>query len=169
MAEYALSIDENRLEDWVELFDEGCDYKVVTREKVEQGLPNVLMWCDTKNMLRDRVESHRNVNLYNLHYDRHVLGLLRALVADGVFEASSTVRPQAPVDKMAWVAELSLLIEDSFIGGGDRDEHISSEKGVGVSSAICGNPCYVRLALRRGRANPEVRGCGRRWHSGSLL
>ena len=76
MAEYALSIDENRLEDWVELFDEGCDYKVVTRENVEQGLPNVLMWCDNKNMLRDRVESYRNVNLYNLHYDRHVLGLL---------------------------------------------------------------------------------------------
>jgi anthranilate 1,2-dioxygenase small subunit len=50
---------------------------VVTRENVEQGLPNVLMWCDNKNMLRDRVESYREVNLYNLHYDRHVLGPLR--------------------------------------------------------------------------------------------
>jgi anthranilate 1,2-dioxygenase small subunit len=77
MAEYALSIDENRLEDWIELFDEACDYKVVTRENVEQGLPNVLMWCDNKNMLRDRVESYRHVNLYNPHYDRHVLGPLR--------------------------------------------------------------------------------------------
>ena len=37
MAEYALSIDETRLEDWGELFAEGCDYKVVTRENVEQG------------------------------------------------------------------------------------------------------------------------------------
>jgi anthranilate 1,2-dioxygenase small subunit len=77
MAEYALSIDENRLEDWVDLFDEACDYRVVTRENVEQGLPNVLMWCDNKNMLRDRVESYRHVNLYNPHYDRHVLGPLR--------------------------------------------------------------------------------------------
>jgi anthranilate 1,2-dioxygenase small subunit len=34
------------------------------------------MWCDNKNMLRDRVESYRHVNLYNLHYDRHVLGPL---------------------------------------------------------------------------------------------
>jgi anthranilate 1,2-dioxygenase small subunit len=76
MAEYAMAVDENRLEDWVELFDEGCDYKVVTRENVEQGLPNVLMWCDNKNMLRDRVESYRHVNLYNPHYDRHVLGPL---------------------------------------------------------------------------------------------
>ena len=77
MAEYAMALDENRLEDWVELFEEECDYKVVTRENVEQNLPNVLMWCDNKNMLRDRVESYRHVNLYNPHYDRHVLGLLR--------------------------------------------------------------------------------------------
>jgi anthranilate 1,2-dioxygenase small subunit len=83
MAEYAMVIDENRLEDWVELFDEACDYKVVTRENVERGLPNVLMWCDNKNMLRDRVESYRRVNLYNLHYDRHILGPLHFTGGDG--------------------------------------------------------------------------------------
>ena len=76
MAAYAMAIDDNRLEDWVELFDEACDYKVVTRENVEQNMPNILMWCDNKNMLRDRVESYRHVNLYNLHYDRHILGPL---------------------------------------------------------------------------------------------
>jgi anthranilate 1,2-dioxygenase small subunit len=83
MAEYAMAIDDNRLEDWVELFDETSDYKVVTRENVEQNLPNVLMWCDNKNMLRDRVESYRHVNLYNLHYDRHVLGPLRFVKEEG--------------------------------------------------------------------------------------
>ena len=91
MAEYGMALDEDRLEDWVELFEEACDYRVVTRENVEQNLPNVLMWCDNKNMLRDRVESYRNVNLYNLHYDRHVIGPLRLLgEKDGVcsFEAS---------------------------------------------------------------------------------
>jgi anthranilate 1,2-dioxygenase small subunit len=76
MAEYGMAIDEDRLEDWVELFDERCDYRVLTRENVEQGLPNVLMWCDNKDMLRDRIDSYRNVNEYNLHYDRHVLGPL---------------------------------------------------------------------------------------------
>ena len=76
MAEYGMAIDEDRLEDWVELFAEDCDYRVVTRENVEQGLPNILMWCDNKNMLRDRVDSYRNVNEYNLHYDRHILGPL---------------------------------------------------------------------------------------------
>jgi anthranilate 1,2-dioxygenase small subunit len=83
MAEYAMLIDEDKLEDWVELFDEACDYRIVTRENVEQGLPNVLMWCDNRNMLHDRVASYRNVNLYNLHYDRHILGPLRITGAEG--------------------------------------------------------------------------------------
>ena len=77
MAEYGMALDEDRLEDWVELFEEACDYRIVTRENVDQGLPNVLIWCDNKNMLRDRIESYRNVNLYNPHYDRHVIGPLR--------------------------------------------------------------------------------------------
>ena len=91
MAEYGMALDEDRLEDWVELFDEACDYRVVTRENVEQNLPNVLMWCDNKNMLRDRVESYRNVNLYNPHYDRHVIGPLRIVGEKGgvwTFDAS---------------------------------------------------------------------------------
>jgi len=87
LAEYALLIDEDRLEDWVELFDEACDYRVVTRENVEQGLPNVMIWCDNKNMLRDRIASYRNVNEYNLHWDRHVIGAPRFCgEAGGVWE-----------------------------------------------------------------------------------
>ena len=77
LAEYALRLDEDRLEDWIELFDADCSYKVVTRENVEQGLPNILIWCANKDMIRDRVESFRNVNEYNLHWDRHVVGAPR--------------------------------------------------------------------------------------------
>ena len=77
VAEYGLRLDEDRLEDWVELFAEDCDYRVVTRENVEQGLPNIMMWCDNKNMLRDRIASYRSVNEYNLHWDRHVIGAIR--------------------------------------------------------------------------------------------
>jgi anthranilate 1,2-dioxygenase small subunit len=87
MAEYGMALDEDRLEDWVELFAEDCDYRVVTRENVQQNLPNVLMWCDNKNMLRDRIESYRQVNLYNPHYDRHVIGPLRK-VGENSFDAS---------------------------------------------------------------------------------
>ena len=104
MAEYGMALDEDRLEDWVELFDEACDYKVVTRENVEQSLPNVLMWCDNKNMLRDRVESYRQVNLYNLHYDRHVLGPLRFVKQEG----------------SAWTFEVSYSLFQTELEGASR-------------------------------------------------
>ena len=72
LAEYALRLDEDRLEEWIDLFDADCSYKVVTRENVEQDLPNILIWCANQDMLRDRVASYRDVNEYNLHWDRHV-------------------------------------------------------------------------------------------------
>jgi anthranilate 1,2-dioxygenase small subunit len=91
IAEYGLLIDENRLEEWVELFCVDCDYKIVSRENVEQDLPNVMIWCDNKNMLRDRVESYRHVNEYNLHWDRHVIGPLRFCGhADGVWSIEAS-------------------------------------------------------------------------------
>lgn len=99
MAEYAMAIDDDRLEDWVALFDEACDYRVVTRENVEQGLPNILMWCDNRDMLADRVESYRHVNEYNLHWDRHVLGPLRFTGNDGAawrFDVSYSLFQTAP-------------------------------------------------------------------------
>lgn len=94
IAEYGLLLDENRLEEWVELFVPDCDYRIVTRENVEQGLPNVLMWCDNRDMLRDRVESYRHVNEYNLHWDRHVIAPVRVREQPGkpwLVEASYSV------------------------------------------------------------------------------
>lgn len=77
VVEYGHLIDEDRLEDWLGLFAEDCRYTVIARENVEQKLPLPLLSCDNKRMLRDRVSSYRDVNEYNLHTDRHVIGGVR--------------------------------------------------------------------------------------------
>lgn len=77
VTEYGHLIDEDRLEDWLELFAEDCTYTVIARENIEQKLPLPLLSCDNKRMLRDRVASYRDVNEYNLHSDRHVIGGIR--------------------------------------------------------------------------------------------
>jgi anthranilate 1,2-dioxygenase small subunit len=77
VAEYGLRLDEDRLEDWVELFLEDCRYTVISRENLAQGLPQPLILCENKDMLRDRILSYREVNEYNLHTDTHVIGPLR--------------------------------------------------------------------------------------------
>jgi len=74
---YGRLLDEDRLEDWVELFAEDCRYEIVSRENREQNLPLSLMLCDNKDMLRDRIMSLREANIYNLHRDCHVIGLIR--------------------------------------------------------------------------------------------
>jgi anthranilate 1,2-dioxygenase small subunit len=71
---YTALLDEDRLEDWTELFVEDCLYRILTKENEVQSLPLPLVLCDNKNMLRDRVQSLRQANIYNIHTDRHVVG-----------------------------------------------------------------------------------------------
>lgn len=88
---YTRLIDEDQLEEWVDLFVEDCVYEILTHENVSQSLPLPLVLCDNKNMLRDRILSLRQANIYNIHTDRHVLSLVRAeLEEDGILGASAS-------------------------------------------------------------------------------
>ena len=84
-------IDDERFEDWAELFVDRCVYKITTRENFDAGLPVGVMYCDSRAMLRDRVLSLRKANLYNPHYDRHLVSNVRVLdVTDGVYRVHSS-------------------------------------------------------------------------------
>ena len=90
MADYVHYIDDDRLEDWVELFVEDCTYRILSRENVDAGYPLELMSCHSKDMLRDRVLSLREANIYNLHTDKHVLSAVRVLdESDGVWSVQA--------------------------------------------------------------------------------
>jgi anthranilate 1,2-dioxygenase small subunit len=75
--EYVERLDSDRLEDWLELFAEDATYQVLPRENLERDLPASLILCTSKRMLRDRIVSLRNANLYNPHYDRHLVSAVR--------------------------------------------------------------------------------------------
>jgi len=77
MADYVHFIDDDRLEEWLEFFVEDCVYKILSRENVDNDMPLELLSCYNKNMLRDRVMSLREANIFNLHTDKHVLGAVR--------------------------------------------------------------------------------------------
>jgi anthranilate 1,2-dioxygenase small subunit len=61
---YVRVIDEDRLEEWPDLFTETCTYRIVTRENLEQNLPLAIMECRSRGMLRDRVTGYRKINVY---------------------------------------------------------------------------------------------------------
>jgi anthranilate 1,2-dioxygenase small subunit len=73
---YARLIDEDRLEEWVELFNPEGRYEIISRENVAQGFALPLMLCENRNQIADRVMSLRKANIYNIHTDRHIISQL---------------------------------------------------------------------------------------------
>ncbi len=49
-----------------------------------------LIFCDSRSMLEDRIRALRAANKYNIHTDRHVIGLPR-IFDDGMVEAPFAV------------------------------------------------------------------------------
>jgi len=104
MDEYVELIDADRLEEWIELFTEDATYQVLPRENLEQNLPASLMLCTSKNMLRDRIVSLRNANLYNPHYDRHFVSAMRV----------------KPLEKDLWEMRANYAVYQSNLEGHSR-------------------------------------------------
>src|SRR5205085_7986991 len=78
-AAYGALIDAAEFDAWLALFAETCAYHIVPRENYERGLPAGLVYCDSRAMLEDRIRALREANKYNIHTDRHVIGLPRML------------------------------------------------------------------------------------------
>ena len=75
LAHYGALIDAAQYEEWLGLFASECRYQVMPRENWQRGLPAALMFCDSRAMLEDRVLALREANKYNIHTDRHLIGL----------------------------------------------------------------------------------------------
>lgn len=74
---YAEIIDEDRLEEWPDLFGDPCRYLIISRSNHEAGLRQGVMYAATRGMLLDRVFTLRQANLYEPHRYRHVVGPYR--------------------------------------------------------------------------------------------
>ncbi len=75
-ARYAAALDEQRLQDWVELFVDDAFYLVTSRENADQGLPVGLIYCEGKAMIRDRAFALEKTAMFAPRYLRHVIGNL---------------------------------------------------------------------------------------------
>jgi anthranilate 1,2-dioxygenase small subunit len=90
-AEYGALIDQAKFDEWLDLFAEECRYQILPRENFERGLPAALVFCDSRAMLEDRIRALREANKYNIHTDRHVIGLPRILHDGRTVEAPFAV------------------------------------------------------------------------------
>jgi len=88
--QYINNLDNDRLEAWPTLFTEDCLYEIVPKENADMGLPIGIIYCNNQKMLRDRVVSLRNANIFEEHSYRHMTsGLCVVAEKDGVIETES--------------------------------------------------------------------------------
>ncbi|MBL0421904.1 aromatic-ring-hydroxylating dioxygenase subunit beta [Ramlibacter sp. AW1] len=83
LADCCAHLDDGQLERWSDCFTEDAVYRIVARENHVRGLPLSLLTCDNKAMIRDRVASLRQANIYNIHTDRHVISEPRVTAQAG--------------------------------------------------------------------------------------
>jgi anthranilate 1,2-dioxygenase small subunit len=79
LAEYGALLDSAKYDEWLGLFAQECRYHVIPRENYHRGLPAALIFCDSRAVLEDRMRVLREANKYNIHIDRHLIGLPRLL------------------------------------------------------------------------------------------
>jgi len=88
--QYIHCIDDDRLEEWPEFFTDDCIYKIISRENYTRNLPSALIYCNSKGMLKDRISAHRNANIFETHYYRHIVS--SSLILDeinGIYQVQS--------------------------------------------------------------------------------
>ena len=79
LAKYGALLDAEKYDEWLGLFAAECRYNVMPRENYDRGLPAALIFCDSRAMLEDRIRALREANKFNIHTDRHLIGLPRII------------------------------------------------------------------------------------------
>ena len=80
--DYVHCLDADELERWPDFFTVDCLYKVIPRENFEQQLPIALIYCESRDMLVDRVVALRETALFVPRSVRHLTSNIR-LRAEG--------------------------------------------------------------------------------------
>ena len=101
-ADYADLLDDDRLEDWLDLFVADATYRAVARENWVRGLPLSTMWCESRAMLADRVNAIRSLSMYVPRVQRRVVGRLRTTPAGDA--------------RQGWSVSASWLVAETLAG-----------------------------------------------------
>ncbi len=91
MTQYVHAIDDDQLERWTQFFTVDALYKILPRTAFDRGHPIGIWSCDNRDMLEDRVSAIREVNVFEPHVYRHVIGPTEILrCADGAYHAQTS-------------------------------------------------------------------------------
>jgi len=74
---YVECLDDDRVEEWPDFFNDNATYKVIARENVERNLPIATMSCTSRGMIQDRAVAIRKASVFSPRYLRHIVSSVR--------------------------------------------------------------------------------------------
>ena len=128
-AEYGHALDNARYDDWLALFTEDCLYRVVPRENHDLGLPIALIHCESKGMLKDRVEAARDSTMAEPRTLRHFITDVRVLEA-----GAAEIRAEANV---LLVQTLINRMTEIVLAGFYRDRLVRADGRLRLRERLC--------------------------------
>lgn len=126
---YGDALDEGELERWPDFFTEHCLYKVMPRDNFEQGLPIALIYCESRDMLVDRVVALRETALFTPRIMRHLTSniRLRAIGPEGLRLSANFALYQTMVDQPS----------ELFLCGRYQDQVVEEGGSLRFAERIC--------------------------------
>lgn len=90
-AEYCAALDANDVERWPDFFSEDAVYRVTSRENALLNMAVGLVYCEGRDMIRDRALAVAHSQMFAPRHMLHVLGITRV-----VAETDGAVVSQTP-------------------------------------------------------------------------
>jgi 3-phenylpropionate/cinnamic acid dioxygenase small subunit len=120
-SEYGHLLDNERYEEFAELFVEDCLYRVVPRENHLLGLPIAAIHCESKGMIKDRVYAARESTMAEPRTLRHFITNIRILEAgtEAIRTEANVLIMQTMINRMTEIV-LSGTYLDRIVRSGGR-------------------------------------------------
>jgi len=79
---YAETLDDIRLEAWIDYFVEDCVFQIIAKENYEQGFALCFMQADSKGMIKDRVQGIVRTQIFGPRTYRRFFSGLRIVAVE---------------------------------------------------------------------------------------
>jgi 3-phenylpropionate/cinnamic acid dioxygenase small subunit len=118
-AAYENTLNDGELERWPDYFTEACIYRILPKENQDAGFPVAVIYCESRDMLVDRVVALRETALYAPRIMRLVTSgiFLRSVADDGMHLTASFAVFQTMHDQPSEVF-LCGRYQDRVVDGG---------------------------------------------------
>jgi anthranilate 1,2-dioxygenase small subunit len=120
-AEYCAALDANDIDRWPDFFSEDCLYRVTSRENALLDMPVGLVYCEGKDMIRDRSLAISRSQMFAPRHMLHVLGITRVLEesAAGIVSQTPFILLQTLIEGPSTV-HLAGTYFDRFVRSGEQ-------------------------------------------------